>query len=105
MKINSAGVTQQFQDKVCNTLLLGNPGGVYEDFYPALPPVVLGVIHGKLLRSRSLGKWSITLTKRHCIIILNIVVVFLYQPKQPKTLLEHLKLNGLFLRLFISSKQ
>lgn len=65
MKINSVGVTQQFQDKVCNTLLLGNPDGVYEDFYPARPPVALGVIHGKLLRSRSLGKRSITLSKRH----------------------------------------
>ena len=43
MKINSVGVTQQFQDKVCNTLLLGNPDGVYEDFYPAAPQLHWGL--------------------------------------------------------------
>jgi len=65
MKINSVGVTQQFQDKVYNNLILGNPEGVNEDFYPTRPPVALGVIHGKLLRSCSLGQHSITLIKRY----------------------------------------
>jgi hypothetical protein len=51
MKINSVGVTQQYQDKLCNTLMLGNPNGVHEDFYPTRHSVALEVIHGRLLRS------------------------------------------------------
>ncbi len=35
---------------------MGNPDRVYEVFYPVQPQVALGVIHGKLLRSRLLVK-------------------------------------------------
>jgi hypothetical protein len=43
MKINSVGVPQQFQDKVCNTLLWVTPVGFMKIFIPLGPQMHWGL--------------------------------------------------------------
>ncbi len=43
IKINSVGVTQQFQDKVCNTLLWVTPMGFMKIFIPHVPQLHWGL--------------------------------------------------------------